>query len=137
MRRLVEALDFHRWLPAQEILAHAENCGADCVDSHRQAARDRDGEFAIVYLTDGGTERVDLSPLTSGRLHAAWFDPRTGHVEADMVELQRRVGPQDFIGPSSGEGCDWVLVLSSSADRIRGLEHPGNGADRSRSSRCR
>lgn len=67
-----------RLTPCPEMIGHADSCGADCIADHRQAAVDREGRFAIVYLTAGGTETVDLGRLEATVVHAWWFDPRTG-----------------------------------------------------------
>jgi hypothetical protein len=112
MRNLVESLAFDRWLPAQELVAHSRECGDDCLDDHRQA-RDGDGEFAIVYLTSGGSETVDLSSLRSSQLLAAWFDPRKGCLHGEISELVRADGAPVFTAPTSGNGCDWVLVIAT------------------------
>lgn len=111
LRNLVETLSFDRWVPDQRILAHADLCHEGCLDTHRQAARDRDGAFIIVYLTGGGTEDVDLSGLRAGEALAAWVDPRTGGVH-DVGEVSRGARFTRFAAPSSGAEEDWLLVVS-------------------------
>ena len=126
LRDLVESLAFERWVPAQEILAHA--CADDCLDAHRQAARDRDGEFVIVYLTDGGSERVDLTGLGDGPLHAVWFDPRTGGTQ-DAVTVSASPEGTVVTAPTSGPGQDWLLVVATDPTRLAELEVERTWAD--------
>lgn len=126
LRRLAEALPFERWVPAQSLLAHDALCGPECLDDHRQAARDRDGEFAIVYLTSGGRECVDLSSLGSDRIEAVWLDPRTGelHEARAAADASPDPGGADFEAPAEGPEQDWILVLATSAGWIERLAEP-------------
>jgi len=59
LRDLIESVPFDRLVPDQGMLAHGRTCGDGCLDGHRQAARDLDGRFALVYFTNGGSEVVD------------------------------------------------------------------------------
>ena len=128
LRDFVESLAFERWRPAQEMLAHVSACGQTCVDGHRQAARDREGEFAIIYLTDGGSECADLSALGSDRLFALWFDPRTGDTRGDGSndpwEVVRHPFGNIFTAPSHGARQDWVLVVATNERWLRNLGQP-------------
>ncbi|MFT4214102.1 MAG: DUF4038 domain-containing protein [Microbacterium sp.] len=121
LRRFLEATDFFRWKPAQSALAHDAGCDSTCVDAHRQAAVDRDGEFFIAYLSDGGQETIDLSCLRPGADHRGfWFDPRTGDVTPEFpVDAS---GPVRFTAPASGPENDWVLVVTCRAGRLAALE---------------
>ncbi|GAB3612923.1 apiosidase-like domain-containing protein [Humibacter ginsengisoli] len=120
LRDFVATMDFERWVPAQHALTHA--CAEDCIDHHRQAAVDRDGEFVIVYLTDGGTEEIDLGELAHGAYLGAWFDPRTGAVAGETFEVALTPSRQVFTAPSSGLECDWVLVVTSRVDQLARLD---------------
>ncbi|GAB2965574.1 DUF4038 domain-containing protein [Streptomyces heilongjiangensis] len=128
LRNLVESADFERWLPAQEMLAHAGRCAPACVDGHRQAARDRDGRFALVYLTDGGTERVDLSGLDR-ELFGIWFPPREGTLtgvgdDNEPFAVEHADGWTTVKAPTSGTGADWLLAVSSDVSWLRALGAP-------------
>jgi hypothetical protein len=122
VRKLATALDFTRWVPDQTLLAHAATCADDCVDEHRQAARDQRGEFVIVYLTNGGSEEVDLSTLRAPAT-AAWFDPRTGELH-DRWAISTQPGQSTLraIAPTAGEDQDWVLVATSSPSLLDNLQ---------------
>ena len=130
VRNLVESTSFERWTPAQGMLAHADECGDDCLGHHRQAARDVDGHFALVYLTDGGSERVDLSGLTGEQLFAEWLDPRDGrhvdlsHRESDEPTPVDARGVFTFGAPSFGEGDDWLLLIGDDPAWLRAAGQP-------------
>nr|WP_274636104.1 DUF4038 domain-containing protein [Microbacterium bovistercoris] len=119
LRGFVETMDVDRWVPAQSILAHDAVCDDDCVDGHRQAAVDRDGTFAIVYLTDGGTETVDLTRLQSDAAYrGVWFDPRTGGFAHAAFDVSPTDAPITFTAPTAGPEEDWILVVSSRPDQL-------------------
>lgn len=114
LRTLVESVPPDRWIPAQELLGHVRRCPEGCLDDHRQAVRDSEAEFVLVYLSSGGTEQVDLSSLGAGSIVAAWFDPRTGAVTDGPTIMRGHGGPVSVTTPTQGRGCDWVLVAARS-----------------------
>lgn len=133
LRDLIESADFAQWVPAQNMLGHASLCGEGCLDGHRQAARDVDRRFALVYLTDGGTERVDMSGL-QGDLWATWFDPRngaqrgTGDADAPFA-VRSTDGWATVEAPTSGSGADWLLAISSDVRWLHDLGAPRTWGD--------
>lgn len=123
LRAFAEAMDLPRWVPAQRILAHEAVCSDECVDRHRQAAVDVDGEFLVVYLSDGGAETVDLGGLRSDRaFQAIWFDPRTGTTAGERFAVPRDASA--FVAPTTGPGCDWLLVMTSRPEQLEALAVP-------------
>ncbi len=129
VRKLVTALPFERWLPDQGLIAHL--CGENCLNEHRQAARDRDGEFLIVYLSSGGSESVDLSALGSAEHLAVWLDPRTGELtEATSSSRLQSGSARLFTAPSDGAEEDWVLIVTSSPRHVDALQAPAEWGTR-------
>lgn len=132
LRDLVESTSFNRWVPAQHVVPdHAAACAEGCLDQHRQAAMDRDGRFAIVYFTNGGRERLDLSALASGPLVAAWFDPRSGaHVPLagepgdGATPVPREQDAVVFQAPTEGSHNDWVLLVADDPAWVRRAGQP-------------
>ncbi|MGN6205686.1 apiosidase-like domain-containing protein [Humibacter sp.] len=129
LRGFVEAMDVSDWVPAQGVLAHDTTCAEDCVDHHRQAAIGRDGQFLIVYFTDGGSETVDLAALAPGiEYRGAWFDPRTGQLDGEPFPVSVRTSPEAsgtvFTAPTTGPACDWLLVITSRAEQLGRLGRP-------------
>jgi hypothetical protein len=120
LRDFVESLSFERWVPAQSILAHDAACGDVCLDQHRQAVLDRDGEFAVVYFTDGGSERLNLADLNAADLFGIWFNPRTADV-TEVFNIHRRPQGNAFEAPTKGDEQDWLLVIATGKDRLRRL----------------
>ena len=85
-----------------------------------QATRDAEGSYAMVYVPKANqTVTVDTSKLSTSRLRAWWYDPRTGRAEEIAGEFPVG-GPLSFTTPP--EGPDWVLVLD---DAARGYPAPG------------
>lgn len=123
VRHIAESLSFDRWVPAQNILSHETACGEGCLDGHRQAAVDRAGEFAIIYFTNGGEEKVNLSGLQGSALVAAWLDPRTGAVKGGedgaFLLVDRAPEGNTFLAPSDGE--DWLLIVAADERWLQAL----------------
>ncbi|WP_416405507.1 DUF4038 domain-containing protein [Arthrobacter sp. LFS091] len=117
LRDFVESLSFERWVPAQSMVAHNAKCGHTCLDQHRQAALDRNGEFAIVYLTDGGSERVNLAYLSTPDVLGVWFNPRTAET-TEPFDVRREPHGNLFEAPTQGPEQDWLLVLATNRDRL-------------------
>ena len=128
LRDFIDSIPFERCVPAQHIIGHRDACGEGCLDGHRQAAADSRGQFAMVYLTNGGSEIVDLSCLNGERLKAVWFNPRDGkrydsdnRVSDKPFEVQGDEGWLEFKAPTHGEHCDWILILSSDDELFENL----------------
>jgi hypothetical protein len=122
LRRLLLSRPFLTRIPDPSIVVNGSGPGAD----HVQATRDQNGTYAFVYVPTGRTITVDVRKVTSTRVRAWWFDPRTGEAtpagesEArDRVEFHRDFDPP---GDYPGRGNDWVLVLD---DPSKGYPPPG------------
>jgi hypothetical protein len=104
VRTLLESRPFQRLRPAQGMLLDAPTCGG----AKARAARAHDGSFALVYSPQGLPVTVDLTCLSGVRIRQSWFDPRYGlsHPIHEGVK-----GILTFTPPTSGCGCDWLLVL--------------------------
>jgi Protein of unknown function (DUF4038)/Putative collagen-binding domain of a collagenase len=115
LRRLVESRPYFDRIPDQALIVGDPGQGA----LHVQATRDRAGTYAFVYVPmNDQSVTLDLSRLSSPRVRAWWFDPRTGvgTLLGDMAGL----GPSELKTPPYGP--DWVLVLD---DPARGYAPPG------------
>jgi hypothetical protein len=85
------------------------------------ACRDRDGSYAMIYAPAGRPFTVRLQKLSGKKLHAWWFDPRTG--KAQRAGDFTNQGPREFITPTPGEALDWILVLD---DATKNFPAPGS-----------
>ena len=110
-RRLLESRPYLTRVPDQTLLMFSEGDASH----HRQATRDSDGSYAMVYSAAGHPFTVNLTKLPAPLLQAWWFDPRTG--EARSAGEGKNDGPREFRPPSEGEGNDWVLVLDDAAKK--------------------
>ncbi|WP_240421300.1 DUF4038 domain-containing protein [Paenibacillus periandrae] len=120
LRDFFDSIPFERCIPNQSIMEHDQLCGKGCLDEHRQAAVDSRGQFAMVYFTNGGSEKIDLARLNGERFLALWFNPRDGkcydseHNLCDKVfEVHAEKGWTEFKAPTQGEKNDWILVIGS------------------------
>ncbi|HSD66734.1 MAG TPA: glycoside hydrolase family 140 protein [Vicinamibacteria bacterium] len=116
LRRLFESRPWPLLEPDQALLVGPNPPGAGFV----RAAVAKDRSFAFVYSPLGEPVSVDQSRLGARDLTAWWFDPRYGR--AYFVHTGVGTANQVFTPPSSGRGCDWVLVLD---DAARGFPPPG------------
>jgi hypothetical protein len=67
----------------------------------------------------GAPFTVQLNLLASRRVAATWFDPRYGI--ATPIHTTSTPGIQTFTPPTSGRGCDWVLVLDDATADLPAL----------------
>ena len=109
IRRLFESRPFTKLEPATSIVVNGPDSGGAKV----RAARASDGSFAFVYSPRGESFAVRMGALRAPRVTATWFDPRYGI--AEPLHTSDNVGFQTFVPPTSGRGCDWVLVLDDAA----------------------
>jgi hypothetical protein len=109
VRRLFESRPFEKLEPAPSIIVEGPETGGAKI----RAALASDGSFAFVYSPRGESFMVRLNAIRAPRVAATWFDPRYGI--AEPLHTSDNVGFQTFVPPTSGRGCDWVLVLDEAA----------------------
>lgn len=118
-RTLMESRPFLSRIPDQNLILSDVGSG-----SHRvQATRDTDGSYAFVYIASGQPVTVDLGKLSGRRTTMWWFDPRNG--QAIDIGVDENGGQREFVPPSSGPSCDWVLVLDDAERRFAAINHLG------------
>ena len=76
---------------------------------------DTGGKCALIYMPNGGTvghRHPHLDKLAGPRVHAAWFDPRTGR-ETEFLGDFPANGARTFVAPNAApaDAPDWVLTL--------------------------
>jgi hypothetical protein len=120
IRRLFESRPFQKLVPDQSILVNAPATGPAKV----RAARATDGSFAFVYSPRGEPFTVRINCIRNHRIRQTWFDPRYG--VAEPIHTTDTPGFQTFAPPTSGRGCDWLLVLD---DANAGFPLPGRPQD--------
>ncbi|HVZ55376.1 MAG TPA: glycoside hydrolase family 140 protein [Chitinophagaceae bacterium] len=124
LRRLIESRDPVDRIPDSSLLEGPAGSGGQ----HREAFRDREGRYAMVYLPQGGSVVVDGTALRAPVLQAWWYDPRKGRaIRAGRVPRSDRMA---FRAPSEGFGMDWVLVLDVPAAWSAAPGQPPGGATR-------
>jgi hypothetical protein len=116
LRRLFESRPWEMLVPAQDLLVGPNPPGDGLV----RAAVAADRSFAFVHSPRGEPVAVHQDRLRALDLTAWWFDPRYGR--AHFVHTGVGTAIQVFTPPSSGRGCDWVLVLD---DAAKGYPPPG------------
>jgi hypothetical protein len=105
IRKLFESRPFSKLQPAPSIIVD----GPDRRGAKVRAALAFDGSFAFIYSPRGEPFMVSMKAIRGVRVNATWFDPRYGI--AEPLHTSDNVGFQTFVPPTSGRGCDWVLVL--------------------------
>lgn len=103
LRRFFDSLPWWRLRPAPELLAEQPGKG----DPQRfvAAAKEEDGELAVVYVPQSGDISLHLESLQRP-IVAHWFNPRTGEwTDAGTVEEATHTFP-------APEESDWVLCLT-------------------------
>ncbi len=77
------------------------------------ATRDEAGTYAMAYAPVGRPFSVRMSAITSPKVKAWWFDPRTG--KSHSIGEFSNDGERRFTPPTPGEATDWILVLDDAA----------------------
>lgn len=120
LKNLMLSRPFLTRIPDQGIIhgEQAEN------NDYKIATRDQNGSYAMVYMPTGGKVDLDVTALTSNKLTAWWYDPRTGNsflggevLKSDHVTIN---------APTSGKGHDWVLVLDATQTEFSAPGKVGN-----------
>ncbi|MDD3787373.1 MAG: putative collagen-binding domain-containing protein, partial [Petrimonas sp.] len=85
----------------------ASDQGSDYTDQII-ATRNEKATYALVYLPQPKTVKIDLDKLKQGRKKIAWFNPVTG--KYSKVKEKFNNGVQSFTPPNPQQK-DWVLVV--------------------------
>ena len=72
----------------------------------------RGSDYLYAYSPLGLPFTLDCSFSGGKAAKASWFNPRTG--EETVFAIVPPAGRMTYAPPSSGKGCDWLLIL----DRI-------------------
>lgn len=118
LRRLLESRPYFDRIPDQSLLPASDEWAGDERGEHRQATRDAQGRFALVYLPTPHPVEVRLDWAASPTVRAWWYNPRTGHA----AELGCFPAAQSATFTPPVDGPDWVLILD---DASQGFAAPG------------
>ncbi|MBC8081172.1 MAG: glycoside hydrolase family 140 protein [Gorillibacterium sp.] len=102
LRNLIEQHSFLDRVPDQSLIINNYE-GANYMVATRGA------NYAMIYSPNGIRFRAAMGKLAGEQVTASWYDPRTGSY-TDSFEVAN-TGEANFLPPTSGRGCDWVLVL--------------------------
>lgn len=105
LRKLVEDYSVAIRTPDQELII-------DNYPGANHLSAVRGSNWAMIYSPTGLPFRAAVHRLGLERLIARWYDPRTGSYAPSEEELDG-IGEVRFTPPSSGRGCDWVLVVEA------------------------
>ena len=100
-KQLRESRDYFSFRPATELVEEEEAVMG-------RVAAGRGDHYAYCYSPLGLPMRVHVERFSGEPVAASWFNPRNGHEEVISVVPGKETL---FVPPTSGKGCDWVLVL--------------------------
>jgi len=119
LKRLMESRPFLSRIPDQGILATDEGDS----ESRIQATRDREGSYAMIYVTDHGRVpdvTIRMSFISGSQASAWWYDPRDGsHTGPEAIIND---GLEETFSVPVTSGPDWILVID---DAAAGFGPPG------------
>ncbi|HAV63639.1 MAG TPA: hypothetical protein DCY13_14890, partial [Verrucomicrobiales bacterium] len=117
LRKMMLARPFEQLRPDQSLLSQLPAEDDSDKGAHVRAARgDR---FAWFYSPEGKPIYVQCDRLTTNRINAFWYDPRTGHF-LEIGNLAHR--PVRLFDPAGdGPGHDWLLLIE---DEDAGFDYP-------------
>ena len=120
VRRLFESRPFQKLEPCQDMILDGPRAGAARI----RAARAIDGSFAFIYSPRGERFSIDQSSIKGDRIKEIWYDPRYGVAYQSHTGTSKAI--QTYTPPSSGPGCDWILILEDPAENFP-LPGPAGG----------
>ena len=106
LRALMEKIDFAKLEPANEYIVSNPRTACGPV----LALKHRDDAWMAVYTPDGTPVELDQAWMHDAAYESCWFSPEYGttyplHRPSDNAAFQT------YVPPTSGRGCDWVLLL--------------------------
>ncbi|OCT15138.1 hypothetical protein A8709_13600 [Paenibacillus pectinilyticus] len=107
LRSLMERGQMGSWVPDQAILV-------DPLEGGDHTCVLRGSEETLIYSPKGREFTIQLNKLPAQIHHLCWFDPRHGTYTPVKVWKQAYAEKMTFQPPTSGRGCDWILVLTYS-----------------------
>ncbi len=119
-RYLIESRPMLTRIPDNDIVLQPNN-------SRRVVAtRAEDGSFALLFMPEGETVKVDSKKLSGEKIVAWWYDTRIG--KAFKAGVFQKSELPEFKPPSRSDAPDWVLVLD---DFDKNYSTPGERISRS------
>jgi hypothetical protein len=112
VRRLFESRPFQKLVPRPSMVLDGPGSGGGKI----RAACAGDGSFAFVYSPRGERFTVDQNAVKGARLKEIWYDPRYGVAAEIHTGTSKAI--QTYTPPSSGRGCDWILILEDDAEKF-------------------
>lgn len=109
-KKLIESRTFFDRIPDQSIIV-------DNYEGANYIAATRVNDYAFIYCPYGLRFKVKMGVISGQIVKANWYDPRIG--EMINIGIFENHGIMEFIPPTAGRGCDWVLVLDG--DRAEAL----------------
>lgn len=112
MRQIFEKLSWQKMELNQELIRHTnpEN------ESYILSAIRSDKKVIIAYTPFGKPINIDFSKIDSKKIHAYWFNPRSGRTQHLGVFDTKT--PYEFKPWASGRGSDFLLILTANNKKI-------------------
>jgi hypothetical protein len=111
LAKLFSGLDWWKLVPDQGALLKTAGGGS----GEAFAARDVEGQFALIYVRDRPAVVLDLDGLARGKKELRWYDPSSGSFLADTEHFEGG-GVQNVAVPGKANRSgfhDWVGILAN------------------------
>ena len=110
---LINLRPIHNSRPSHSLLTHYSSDK----HSHILALREKNGNYALIYSTNGDDINVDLSQISGDSVNTWWYNPRNGNVHFNgrynSSELMNFNPPAKPNKKYDLSGSDWVLVIDN------------------------
>jgi len=116
VRTLFEARPFQLLVPTYALVKDGPLTGGAKI----RAAIASDSSFAFIYSPRGEKFTLDKTAFSGQRTKEMWYDPRYGVTY--VLHVSDTKGIQTYTPPTSGRGCDWLLIIE---DASRDFSIPG------------
>lgn len=105
LRKLMESRPYNHRIPDDNIIVEGQGVKADYIT----AFRDEQGRHLMIYMPIGKKIVVDATSISSNKVIASWYNPKTG-IETKTGVFNKK-NNLSFTPPTEGVGNDWVLIL--------------------------
>jgi hypothetical protein len=114
MRFFLESYDWWKLVPTQSMIVAGQGSLTTTQTTDYIAAQlSSDGDFGLVFSSQGDTFSLDLRGFSIPTIRARWWNPRDG-VYTTIANYSNTLSSQSFDPPGSpAQDADWVLVLDA------------------------
>lgn len=104
--KLFQAFPFYELVPDPDAKIIVEGAGEYAKNNYAVAASHEKRRFIIAYIPSGRKFKINTAQISSKKITASWYDPRTG--DKKVIGKYKN---QNVLSFESPDEADWVLII--------------------------